>query len=867
MRLPLAALLMLAPVPSAAEPLAPAASISSIVNGSSTYSSSQTVHIWRGEAAQMEVFGSVVGTALGIDLFLADGVTPAPLMVGSIVTRKPSSSVIRIDVAAVVTRATYVVRFRYAAAVGNPDEFKVRVYDRGTISSISASNVTPKTGETVTITATGQNLEKARLDLSQVGQSPVSYAVVSRSATSLSFTLKFNSVGMTAIGSYMFLDEDIGSAIGTLAASYAGNSSRALEVMPNPVITSVAPAVTVGNGTVTIGGSGLNPSGWTPTIRVDDMSSTNPELSVAVLNGAALTFTATSTVNYRDLYLRYRRSSGAASIVEVPLPYQVMVQMTPHIQRAGDVLVGSGPADCATYSCPSGSDTRVFGLKVGATHDVQGLWLQPAPNTPVVVKHGTNTLNVTYSSHNLLRVTVPAGAGATSGPITVQTGGGTATSPGIAHFGPPPSGLSLLKQVQSGSSTTFVPVSDGTLHPGTTYRVVGSNLHFVAPGTAGIAASAVAAEVQGAPGGSYPSYNGNGYTSFTLPSTQPVGSLTLTYRHWGGSATVGTFQVAASPVLAAVDQMIVSGTGGQWWSWQGGVQGSVESRTIQGGTSKQLTVTVKALTTGLVPTLTVTSSDPAVSVGGPYTFTPSSVTVYSGSGSTPTVTAAVTLQVQPIAATRTATLTFNVGNSQGAVGSVPVTLAPVSFPKLESVAFEPTEMTGGSHAKARIILGASPPMAMTLPVTTKDAVQVPSSVTVSARETVIQVPTPAVTQTMPVTITVGSGADARSAALTLHPVISVQSLTPATSPIPAGRVTDGTLTLDHAAWEPIVVSLTSSAPAVLSVPASVTMQRGQRTVRIPLTASPSVSSVVSVNVEARIGTRAHVATIRVGLGR
>ncbi|MBK6489186.1 MAG: hypothetical protein IPF98_20580 [Gemmatimonadetes bacterium] len=843
-------------------------SVTSVVNGSTTYGPSQSVHIWRGEVAQMEVFGSVVATALGVDIFLADGATPAPLMVGSIVTRKPSSVVIRIDVAAVVTRASYVVRFRYPVAAGTPDQFTARVYDRGVITAISADIVGPKLGETVTVTVTGQNLGQAKLDLSQVGQSPFGYAIKSRSATAFSFTLKFNGVGATSISSHQFFDEDIGNSMGMLAAQFGGSSSRSLEVMPNPAIASMTPTATVGSGTVTISGSGLAPSGWTPKIRVDDASSSNPELSVTVVNGSTLQFQSGMTTNYRDLYLRYRQSSGAPGLVEVALPHQVLAQFQPLIARGGDVLFGTGPDDCGIAPpCPSGADSRVFGLKQGATHEIQGLWLQPAANTPVVVKHGGTTLNVTYTSHNRIRFTVPSGAAATSGPLTVQTGGGTGTSPRVAYFAPPATGLSLQKK--DGPETgnyPYVAVTDGKLEPDRNYRVLGANLHVIPYNTTGEGGAmlAVAPVVQGSVGGAFTTYIGDGWTSFHLPPGQPLGSLTLTYKHWGGTSTVGTFQVVAP--AAGVAAMEVSRAGTPWFS-NGSVQGATADRTLQSGSSASVLVKVTPTSGGAMPPLTVTSSDPAVVVSGPNTFTPSSV-AYDANTLYPTKpTVSVPLQVQPVATARNVTLTFKAGNHAGAIASVPITLVPVTLPKLKSVAFEPAELTGGTHAKARVVLSSAPPVTMSLPVSTKDAVQVPSSVSLSATETVIQVPTPTVTQPTPIGITVGSGADARTASLTLYPVVQVQSLVPATSPIPAGRVTVGTLTLDHAAWETIVVTLTSSNPALLSVPASVTLRQQDRTTTVPLTAAAGVSTVVSVNVELRIGPRVHVATIRVGPGR
>lgn len=839
----------------------PVASISSVVNGATTYSGSQTVHIWRGEAAQMEVFGSAVGTALGIDIFLADGTTPAPLMLGSIVTRKPSSAVITVDVAAVVNRATYVVRFRYAASVSAPDQFKVRVYDRGHVSSFAATPVTPRAGETITITATGNNLEKARLDLTKLGLPTSGYSMVARSATTLTFTLAFGVADSAYIHGFHFFDEDIGTFLGTLDGGYGG-ARLSLLVRPAPIITSVTPAATVGSATVTIGGSGLNPGhGWSPRIRVGSMSST-VELPVTVVNGSTLQFQSGASSNYKDLHLVYSRNDGSGASTSTQLPHQVLAQLTPVVQRAGTVLYGSGPADCGATSCPTGSDARVSYLRQHLPNEIQGLWLQPAANTPVLVKHGSNTLTVTSASHNSVTVTIPAGATSASGPITVQTGGGTATSPRVVYYAPPPSGLTLEKPDQLGPTAPSVPVTDGKLYRDTWYRVVGNGLHIIPyQAEPGHVTDLVSPEVYVLPAQPFVTAIGPGWTNFLVPANHVTGPATLTYKHWNGSATIGTFQVLAKPIVVTAVEVAAGTTS---WFANGSVQGTVADRTIQSGTTMTLTVRAHYASSGTLPALVVTSSDAAVSVGGSYAFTPSTVS-YNPNASTPIwPVVQVPLQVQPLSATRTVTLTFKTGDAPGAVATVPVTLAPVPLPKLESVAFEPTEMTGGTHAKARIVLASAPPVPMALPISSKDAVQLPSSVTLTARETVLQVQTPTVTQVTPVTITVGSGAVARSASLTLYPMIGVQSITPAVSPIPAGSVTDGTLSLDHAAWAPTVVTLTSADPSVLTVPTSVTLQRGERTVRVPLTALTGGPTVVSVNVEARIGTRVHTATIRVG---
>jgi hypothetical protein len=140
-------------------------------------------------------------------------------------------------------------------------------------------------------------------------------------------------------------------------------------------------------------------------------------------------------------------------------------------------------------------------------------------------------------------------------------------------------------------------------------------------------------------------------------------------------------------------------------------------------------------------------------------------------------------------------------------------------------------------------------------------VTVPASVTFSQGGSWydVQATTAAVTQDTPVTITVGQGAGAKTATVTIQPVrpasvsINPQSLT-------GGSSASGSVTLNGVAPSGGLVVPLSSSIAAATVPASVTVPAGQSSATFQLTTT-TVTADTSGTITAGTGSNAKTTSI------
>ncbi len=155
-------------------------------------------------------------------------------------------------------------------------------------------------------------------------------------------------------------------------------------------------------------------------------------------------------------------------------------------------------------------------------------------------------------------------------------------------------------------------------------------------------------------------------------------------------------------------------------------------------------------------------------------------------------------------------------------------------PTLTQLYLTPTTVVGGCGTSAgRILLsGSAPGGGAVVPLTNTNAkAGVPPSVTVpaGASSVTFSVPTIAVTTIASGTVTASYGGRSQTLNLTVRP-IRAQTITLTPNPAREGTVVSGTVTLEcPAAPGPIVVSLTSSNPAVAApATSSVTIPAGAR---------------------------------------
>lgn len=152
-------------------------------------------------------------------------------------------------------------------------------------------------------------------------------------------------------------------------------------------------------------------------------------------------------------------------------------------------------------------------------------------------------------------------------------------------------------------------------------------------------------------------------------------------------------------------------------------------------------------------------------------------------------------------------------------------------PSLTTLTLEPSTVKAGTTAAGIVTLdGPAPTGGFSVGLSSTDAsvASVPTSVVVpeGARSATFTITTGNVTQTTLATVTATAGAISKNQTLAVAPVVLIGlSLNPAT--VVGGKTATGTVTIDSPApVGGIVVAVSSSAPKIASVPATVTIPAG-----------------------------------------
>jgi len=186
---------------------------------------------------------------------------------------------------------------------------------------------------------------------------------------------------------------------------------------------------------------------------------------------------------------------------------------------------------------------------------------------------------------------------------------------------------------------------------------------------------------------------------------------------------------------------------------------------------------------------------------------------------------------------------------------------------LSSLTVTPTAVTGGANTTGKVILTAAAPSGGLVVNLSSSSVSatVPGSITVLAGQTsrTFSVATSSVSAVTPVTLTAAAGGVSKTASLTLNPAQSLASITVNPASVPGGTGSTGTIVLGGPAPSGgAVVSLSSSAPTVASVPASVLVLAGATSRTFAIGTSP-VSASTDVTITASVGGASLTATLTV----
>jgi hypothetical protein len=340
-----------------------------------------------------------------------------------------------------------------------------------------------------------------------------------------------------------------GATTGPVSVTTPGGTATSgspFTVIPPPVISGFAPASGPASTSVTINGSGF--SGAT----------------AVAFNGTSATFTVPS-----DGAIQATVPAGATTgPVSVTTPGGTATS-----SGAFTVLSPPAIASFAPSSGPAGTSVTISGTSLaGAT----------------AVRFNGVTASFTATSDTAIQTAVPAGA--TTGPLTVTTSGGTATSSGAFTVIGPPAIASFAPA--SGAVGTTVTISGAGLSGATAVTFNGLGASFTVTSDVAIRAVVPAGATTGPVSVTTQAGTATSASNFTV-----IVNVTLSVAKAGnGQGTVsstpagGTYQVGTVVTLTATPA-----TGSDFTSWAGcdSVSGATCTVTMNSSRSVTATFTLK----------------------------------------------------------------------------------------------------------------------------------------------------------------------------------------------------------------------------------------------------------------------------------
>jgi hypothetical protein len=278
---------------------------------------------------------------------------------------------------------------------------------------------------------------------------------------------------------------------------------------------------------------------------------------------------------------------------------------------------------------------------------------------------------------------------------------------------------------------------------------------------------------------------------------------------------------------------------------------AVNPSSVAGGSPATGTVTLDRPAPAGGTMVALTSSDPGVASVPPTVTVPETATSAQFTVATSPVSSATQVTISAIA--------------NGTTKTAQLTVDPIG---VASLALSPASVVGGQASTATVTLNsAAPAGGLTVSLTSSDpaVATVPGVVTVldaatSAQFTVTTSPVSSATQ---VTISATASGATKTATLTVGP-LGLQSLTLNPTSVYGGYTSAGTVTLNGPAPAGgLTVSLSSSDPTVVTVPASVTVAQGATSTSFTATtSSPDTTKAVVISAVAGGDIRTATLTVR-----
>ncbi|MBL8087081.1 MAG: hypothetical protein JNM85_03300 [Chthonomonas sp.] len=459
---------------------------------------------------------------------------------------------------------------------------------------------------------------------------------------------------------------------------------------------------------------------------------------------------------------------------------------------------------------------------------------------------------------------------------------GLSFSPGTVNGGESSVGTVFLDgKAAAGMSITLSQAGAPVTIPATIPLTAGATQATFTVGTSAVTGTSIAASITA-------SLSGTSVTQSLIIEGNNIVSITLSSNSvLGGASVTGTVTLArpASPSGITIPLLNSNTTAGtvtpaSVFISPGDVTGTFTINTFGVSTTQNLIVTankpgyatpsatlqVRALSFGLV-------ISPNVVTGGSTTtgtITLAGVEVAPDGGLTINLSSNNSAILVPTsvvipAGTNTASFTITTNRVGGdVVGTVSATAGTgftaqanltVRAPELLSVTVAPTSPIGGSTATGTVTLGAAAPtggLVVNLS-SSNSAASVPATVTVASGATTANftVTTLPVSAPVAVTITATNGSQSKSTQITVS-VSTIASLTFNPSIVKGGLTSTATLTLTQfAPAGGLIIDLSADKPGFVSMPASVTVPAGTKTITFNV-GTAQVTRLVGVVITATV---------------
>ena len=854
----------------------PVVSIGSMSYDLVTYTAAQTVRIYREQPANIVVKGVNVNLASASQIVTTGG-APAPGLTATIIGRQSGQITVLVNSTSAAAYADYNIRVRYPVETNGPDVFRVRLYQRGTIGSLTVEGGSAAglvVGTSYTLVATGTNLERIGCCGNGLDAAIVSTTMTSRTSTSARFTLVMKQGYGRRIQANNFFDSSLPSAPAACGtACYRGSGSIDVQGLVSPRILSATPSGPAPGSAVSLNGSGLAPRSWTTQLQflhkyVDPSILRSGFHDLGAGTNTAITLGARFNMRSDSLFLVFvPTGSDAEGLVtrNIPVP-PIFVKEPPVVAGTNALVLG------ATYIATSAGSTPgtvpYFLLKPGTAVILGKHLLSPptsvsAPTTttttrtgatglvvvgsplPPTASFGSTTLPVqsaVYSPTGMqpvlsgspttrgvdrVTVTVPDLGSNQSGTISVTTAAGTATLPNVIFATAP----RVTRVDELGGAPTASGSATGKLVRGAQYHIVGTAMQLLRQdGGSNTVVQNPTVKLNGLVLSTPPTaVTGLGTKILiTIPATASSGSLTVETA--GGIATAGTFTVIDAPIAPTMSGFVLAPNpiiGGATTTATVAFSGAIPAD----GSAGQMIFTIAAADQSAVPAI------------APLAITANPMIV-------PVPTRAVT-------ATRSVAVNvaLSAANATSSGRSVALTLHP---PQPTALALSTQSITGGQTVTGTVQVNASVPVSAGVPVTLTSSdpttATVPATATVNGTSATFSVTTFVIPSQRTVTITATAGGVSETTTLVVT-APSIGSVSTAASRVVSGRPTTGTVTLT-APITGATAQLTASSPSV-GVPASVAITG--TTATFPITTF-AVQSATPVTITATVNGVARTST-------